>query len=156
MKNRKSIWDFCCGKDASRGFILAFMQPCHRTHLYSLSIIYGHIPVAIAMCVIFACLGGQSIYFFLVYWDNNDVYLSMGSPNRLVEGREAPLLFWARPSLLSIGFDRVALKTVYSSSIESRSCSIDSSTSSSIIYRYRCSTSSSKSRWSSRLVSLFR
>ena len=36
-----------------------------------------------------------------------------GSPNRFVEGREAPLLFWARPSLLSIGFDRVALKNVY-------------------------------------------
>ena len=54
----------------------------------------------------------------------------MGSPNRFVEGREAPLLFWAWPSLLSIGFDRVALKTIYSSSIDSRSCSIDSSTSS--------------------------
>ena len=36
-----------------------------------------------------------------------------GSPNQFVEGREAPLLFWARPSLLSIGFDRVALKNIY-------------------------------------------
>ena len=75
----------------SRGFLLSFMQPCLHTHLYFLSIICGHLPRTTTICFIFACLGDQSICFFLVYWDSNNVYLYMGSPSRFVEGREAPL-----------------------------------------------------------------